>query len=40
MYERMEEFIDLLEKVISYGDIKDFEEFKKRVIEELEEVDR
>lgn len=40
MNEWLEEFEEILDKVISYGDIKDFETFKRRVIEVLEEVDQ
>lgn len=40
MNEWLEEFEEILDKVISYGDIQDFETFKRRVIEALEEVDQ
>lgn len=39
MNEWLKEFEEILDKVISYGDIKDFETFKRRVIEVLEEVE-
>ncbi|MDU5108871.1 MAG: hypothetical protein E6248_00375 [Clostridium sp.] len=40
MNEWLEEFEEILDKVVSIGDIKDFETFKRRVIEVLEEVDQ
>lgn len=39
MVEWLEEFEELLDKVISDGNGKEFEEFRKRVIARLEEMD-
>lgn len=38
MNEWLEEFEELLDKVISEGNGYDFEEFKKKVIERMEEI--
>ena len=38
MSEWLEEFEELLDKVISYGDATDFEIFKEKVIERLEDI--
>lgn len=40
MNEWLQEFEEILDKVISYGDVKDFDEFKRRVIEVLEDIDQ
>lgn len=40
MNEWLEEFEEILDEVISMGEVKDFETFKRRVIEVLEEVDQ
>lgn len=39
MNEWLKEFEEILDKVVSIGDIQDFETFKRRVIEVLEEVE-
>lgn len=40
MNEWLKEFEEILDEVISMGEVKDFEEFKRRVIEVLEGVDQ
>ena len=38
MSEWLEEFEELLDKVISYGDARDLEIFKEKIIERLEDI--